>query len=90
MKIRTKWVIFIIILITNYIIGDIFTSGIIHNTNLWLILTLIGSLFILLSLILLIIPTNKREIVKAKKYKKELEESGNHLPWEPETVFHAL
>lgn len=34
---------------------------------------------------------NKRERAIARaKARKDLEDYGNHLPWEPETVFHAL
>lgn len=61
MKTSTKWLIFISILAINYKIGDIFTSGKIQNSALWLKLVIIGGILTFLSFILILIPTNKKE-----------------------------
>lgn len=39
MKTWYKWLIFILIQIINYVIGSLFTSGILHDVNLWFALS---------------------------------------------------
>ena len=61
MKTWSKWLIFIVIQIINYVIGYLYTSHILHDVKMWFVLIIIGTIFTIASFILILIPTNKRE-----------------------------
>ena len=82
MKTWTKWLIFIVIQIINYVIGYLYTSHILHDIKMWSVLIIIGTIFTIASFILILIPTNEREKKKAQKFI----DSGASLPWENPTV----
>ncbi len=91
MKSRTKALIFIIsffVMMATLPIMQALDDYILCVIDL--IITFISAFSFLFFLIYWMFPNKRERALARAKARKDLENSGNHLPWEPEQVFHAL
>lgn len=55
-----------------------------------LILAFVSAFSFVFFMIYSMFPNKRERAIARAELRKELENYDNHLPWEPETVFHAL